>query len=124
MRKKTVEVRQMHDVDKIVRRHCAQSEEGLERPKEMNLQTVQKTAEAHQVQYIDRVVDVPVNKEPGDAEDSGSCCTECYSDVKATIDIHIDSVLMIAVQAQTTANLAAESDSTACAFVDSDTRYG
>ena len=54
-----------------------------------------KTAEAHLVQYIDRVVDVPVDKEPGEAalstEDSG-CCTKCYSDVEAIIDIRPDSV--------------------------------
>ena len=55
-----------------------------------------KTAEAHLVQYIDRVVDVPVDKEPGEAalsaEDSG-CCTKCYSDVEAIIDIRPDSVV-------------------------------
>ena len=41
-----------------------------------------KTAEAHLVQYIDRVVDVPVDEEPGDAEDARSCCKKCYSDVR------------------------------------------
>ena len=49
-------------------------------------QTVQMTAEAHQEQYIDRVVDVPAEREPGDAEDSGSCCTKYCSDVKETIE--------------------------------------
>ena len=71
--------------------------------------TAQKTAEAHQEQYIDRVVDVPVDKQAGDAEDSGSCCTKWYSDVKATIDIRPDSVVMIVVQAQRTESLADES---------------
>ena len=51
-----------------------------------------RTAEAHPVQFIDRVVDVTVDKEPGDAEDSGSCCTECYSDEKAFTDIPPDGV--------------------------------
>ena len=35
MRERTVEVRQMHDIDKIVRRYCAVTEEGLKRPKKM-----------------------------------------------------------------------------------------
>ena len=61
------------------------------------------------MQFIDRVVDVPVDKEPGDAEDSGSCCTKCYSDEKAFTDIPPDGVAAIAVQAQTTENLADES---------------
>ena len=34
MRKRTVEVPQMRDVDKIVSSRCAETEEGLERPKE------------------------------------------------------------------------------------------
>ena len=87
-------------------------------------QTVRKIAEAHQAQNIDRVVDVPVDKEPGDAEDSGSCCKIGYGDVKASIDIHPDSVVMIAVHAQTIENPVDENDSTECAFVDSDTRCG
>ena len=37
-------------------------------------------------------MDVPVDKEPGDAEDSGSCCTKCYSDEKAFTDIPPDGV--------------------------------
>ena len=61
-------------------------------------QTVQKTAEAHQVQCIDSVVDVPVDKECGVAEHSGSRCTKCYSDVKAIIDIHPDSVATRVIQ--------------------------
>ena len=36
MRRKTVEVPQMHDIDKMVRRCCAETVEGLKRPKEMN----------------------------------------------------------------------------------------
>ena len=36
MRKKTVEVPQMHDIDKIARRCCAETEDGPNRPKEMN----------------------------------------------------------------------------------------
>ena len=36
MRKKTVEVPQMHDIDKIVRRRSAETEEELERSTEMN----------------------------------------------------------------------------------------
>ena len=48
------------------RKRCARGDT------EASAQAVQKTAEAHQEQYIDRVVDVPVEKEPGDAEDSGS----------------------------------------------------
>ena len=46
-----------------------------ETPEEEALAT--KTAEAHLVLNIDRVVDVPVDEEPGDAEDAGSCCTKC-----------------------------------------------
>ena len=60
-------------------------------------QTVQMTAEAHQEQYIDRVVDIPAEREPGDAEDSGSCCTKCYSDVKETIE-RIVEVLQVQCQ--------------------------
>uniref|UniRef100_A0A7S1AY12 Apple domain-containing protein n=1 Tax=Noctiluca scintillans TaxID=2966 RepID=A0A7S1AY12_NOCSC len=73
------------------------------------------------------------------AEDSGSCCTKCYSDVEALIDIPPDGNVEIVVQAQTTENLADEclyfssltvvpevetSDPTECEFVDSDTGYG
>ena len=36
MREKTVEVPQIHDIDEIVRRCCAETEEGLKRPKKMN----------------------------------------------------------------------------------------
>ena len=36
MREKTVEVPQMHDIDKIVSSRCVETEEGLERPKEMS----------------------------------------------------------------------------------------
>ena len=36
MREKTVEVPQIHDIDEIVRRCCAEIEEGLKRPKKMN----------------------------------------------------------------------------------------
>ena len=36
MRKRTVEVPQMHDTDKVVSSRCAETEEGLERPKEMS----------------------------------------------------------------------------------------
>ena len=70
-----------------------------------------RTAEAHPVQFIVRVVDVPVDKEPGDAEDSGSCCTKCYSDEKAFTAIPPDGVAAIAAQAQTTENLAESHDS-------------
>ena len=52
---------------------------------------------------------MPVDKEPGDAEDSRSCCTTCYSDVEPSTDIPPDSVATIAVQAQTTENLADDS---------------
>ena len=45
----------------------------------------------------------------GDAEDWGSCCTKWYSDVKATVDIRPDSVVMIVVQAQRTESFADES---------------
>ena len=86
--KTTVEVPQMHDTNKIARRCCAETEEGLKRSKEMN-HWQRKTAEAHLVQYIDRVEDVPVEKEPGAAEDAGSCCTKCYSDVKPLTDIRL-----------------------------------
>ena len=68
-----------------------------------------KTAEAHLEQYVNRVADVPVDKEPGDAEDPRSCCTKCYSDVEAIIGIPPDSVATIAVQTRTTENLADES---------------
>ena len=70
-----------------------------------------KNAEAHPVQFIGRVVDVAVDREPGDAEESGSCCTECYSDEKAFTDLPPDGVAAIAVQAQTTENLAESHDS-------------
>ena len=70
-----------------------------------------KTAEAHLVQYIGRVVGVPVDEEPGDAEDAGSCCTKCYSDVEPFTDIPPGGVAAIAVQAQTTENLAESHDS-------------
>ena len=70
-----------------------------------------KTAEAHLVHYIDRVVDVPVDKELGDAEDAGSCCTKRYSDVEPFTDIPPDGVAAIAAQAQTTENLAESHDS-------------
>ena len=66
-----------------------------------------KTAEAHPVQYIDRVV--PVDEELGDAEHAGSCCAKRHSDEKAFTDIAPDSVATIAVQTQTTENLADES---------------
>ena len=46
---------------------------------------------------IDRVVDIPAEREPGDAEDSGSCCTKCCSDVKETIE-RIVEVLQIQCQ--------------------------
>ena len=73
------------------------------------------------MQYIDSVVEVPVDEEPGDAAltavDSRSCCTKCYSDVETVIDIHLDGVVTIIE------NLADERDSTECAFVDSDTGY-
>ena len=36
MRKKTIEVPQIHDIYKIVRRCCAETEEGLKRPNRMN----------------------------------------------------------------------------------------
>ena len=49
-----------------------------------------------------------MDKQPGDAEDSGSSCTKWYSDVKAAIDTRPDSVVMIVVQAQRTASLADE----------------
>ena len=39
------------------------------------------------MQYIDRVADVPVDEKPGDAEDAGSCCMKCYSDVEPVTDI-------------------------------------
>ena len=72
-----------------------------------------KTAEAHPVQDIDRVADVPVDKEPGEVtltvEDTGSCCTKCYSDVEPVTDIPPDRVVTTVFQAQTTANLADES---------------
>ena len=97
MRKKTVEVPQLHDIDKIVRRCCAETEEG------QTLAT--KTADAHLVQYIDRVKDVPADEELGDAEDAGSCCTKCYSDVEPVTDIPPESIATIAFRAQTTETL-------------------
>ena len=63
----------------------------------LNPQTVQKIAEAHQEQYIDRVLDVPAEREPGDAEDSRSCYTKCYNDMKETIE-HLVEVLQIQCQ--------------------------
>ena len=63
-----------------------------------------KTAETRPVQYIDRVVDVPVDKEPSEAAPTPE--------------------VMIAVQAQTTGNLLDGSDSIECEFVDGYTRYG
>ena len=70
-----------------------------------------RTAEAHPVQLIGRVVDAPVDKEPGDAQDSGSCCTKCHSDEKAFTSTPPDGVAAIAAQAQTTENLAESQDS-------------
>ena len=61
------------------------------------------------MQYIDGVVYVPVDEEPGDGEDSGSCCTRCDSDEKAFTYIPPDGVAAIAVQAQTNENLVDES---------------
>ena len=43
------------DQDKIVTSRCAETEEGLKRPKKTN--RWQRRLEAHLVQYIDRVVD-------------------------------------------------------------------
>ena len=60
-------------------------------------QTVQKTAEAHQEQHIDRVVDLPAEREPGDAEDSRSCCTKCFNNVKEAIERTVE-VLQIQCQ--------------------------
>ena len=100
----------MHDIDKIVRRCCAEIEEGLKRPKK-DEPVATKTAEAHPVQFIGRVVDVPVDKEPGDAEDSGSCCTKCFSDEKAFTAILPDGFAAIAVHAQITENLPESHDS-------------
>ena len=72
-----------------------------------------KIADALLLQYIDRVVDVPVDKEPDEAalaaEESGACCTKCYSDAEPFTDILPDGVATIAVQAQTTENFADES---------------
>ena len=99
----------MHDINKIARRCCAESKKGPKRPKEKDEPVATKTVEVHLVQYIDRVVDVPVDEEPGDAEDAGSCCTKCYSDVEPFTDIPSDCITTIAVQAQTTENLADES---------------
>ena len=98
----------MHDNDKIMRRCCAgrgraETPEGKDEP------VSRKAAEAHPVRFIGRVVDAPLDIEPGDAEDPGSCCTKCYSDEKAFTDIPPDGVAAIAVQAQTTENLADES---------------
>ena len=101
MQEKTVEFQQMHDIDKIVRRCCAEIEEGLKTTEEDEA-VATKTSEAHLVQYIDRVVDALVDKEPGDAEDAGSCCTKCHSDVEPFTDISPDGVAATAVQAQTT----------------------
>ena len=69
MLNETAEVIQMHDIDKIVGRRSAETEEGLGTP-EGDEPVAKKTAEAHLAQHIDRVVDVPMDKEPGDAEDS------------------------------------------------------
>ena len=68
MREKTVEFQQMHDIDEVVSSLCAETEDEP---------VATRTAEAHPAQFIGRVVDVPVDEEPGDAEDAGSCCTEC-----------------------------------------------
>ena len=110
----------MHYIDKIVRRRCAGHTEGPEgdEPVAMQgqvpiLQAARKTAGAHLTQHIDGVVDAPVDKEPLDAaltaEDSGSCCIKCHSDVETVTDIPPDSAAAIAVQAQTTENFADES---------------
>ena len=68
-----------------------------------------KTAEARLVQCIDRVVDVPVDEEPGDAVHAGSCCAKRLSDEKALTDIPPDSIGTSTVQTQTTEKLADES---------------
>ena len=61
------------------------------------------------MQYIDRVVVVPMDEEPGDAEHAGSCCARRHNDEIAFTDIPHDSGGSIAVQTQTTENLADES---------------
>ena len=57
----------MHDIDKIVSSCCAETE----RPKKMSpwqyrSRDQPRRLEAHQEQYIDRVVDAPAEREPGD----------------------------------------------------------
>ena len=94
----------MHDIDKIVSSRCAETEEGQKRRRGEPVAT--KTAEAHLVQYIDRVVDVPVDEEPGDTVHAGTCCTKRHNDEKAFTDIPPYCIGTSAVQAQTTENLA------------------
>ena len=59
MRKKTVEVPPTDDIDKIVRRCRAETEEGLKRRR----RGTRGNAETHLVQYTDIVVIVPVAKQ-------------------------------------------------------------
>ena len=51
----------MHDVDKILKHCCVETEEGLKRPEKDEL-VATRTAEAHPVQFIGRVANLPVDK--------------------------------------------------------------
>ena len=86
-RKKTVEVPQVHDIDKIVSSRCVETEEVLERPKKMSPWQYRSR---HQPRRLSRRLRKRTRnststeswtyqqreREPGDAEDSRSCCTK------------------------------------------------
>ena len=76
------------------------------------------------MQYIDRVVDVPVSEEPGEAEDSGHSVQNVTVMRKRSLTFILDGAVTIAVHTHTTENLVDETDPTECEFADSDTRYG
>ena len=109
----------MLDFDKIVSSRCAETEEGLERPKKMS-------PWQYRGRYQPRRLSRRLRKrtknststeswtfqqrEPGDAEDSGSRSTKCYSDVKETIE-RIVEVLQILCQ-EVLRHVTAHTDST------------
>ena len=95
MQKKTVEVPQVHVIDRIACSCYAETEEGLERPKEMSpwrnrsisagcpedCGSAPRTVHRQSCGRASRERE----REPGDAEDSGSCCTKWYSDADCSL---------------------------------------
>ena len=106
--KKTVEVPQMHDTNKIARRCCAEIEEGLKRHKEIRLRKCiwcSTSTESWTCQWTRSLVMLQTS----DHVAQSVTVTWRHSDVEPFADIPPDGVATIAVQAQTTENLAEES---------------